>query len=224
MKIYGVYDGVMRVLIFLLFFSCSNQVQHNIYWDRGYNSDKETISKSWDNVSSAYHYAWLETSIMNHLVFKPKKVLDVGTGYGHWIEFYRSVYSSNVKSIDISQKVVDDINKRYGNCKLADIINYKTGKYDVINAIGILHHVMNDKDLKKAIDNCYSMLKRNGILFIGTRFDWPQEKHIPKEKVRKFRTKEKWLKLLKDFDVRIDRSNPAKHIKKHLDLIICKKL
>jgi len=94
-------------------------------------------------------------------------------------------------------------------------------KYDVINAIGVLHHIKKDKDLVKALSNIESMMHSESMLVIGTRFDFLT---VPKELNRKYRTHPQWKELLKNFDIiKVKRSNPPFECRKHLDVIICKK-
>ena len=54
-----------------------------------YNSDKETINPEWDDVSAKYHYSFMETAILNSINIKPQRILDIGSGYGHWIGFFK---------------------------------------------------------------------------------------------------------------------------------------
>ena len=183
-------------------------------WEKiKYNSDKETIGNTWDKKSIKFHYNFLESSILKHIP-EANNVLDVGSGFGHWINFYQDVFNSNVESIEPNQ---NEYNVIKHHCYLKDFKPVK--KYDVINAIGVFHHIM--VDLQQSINICYDSLESGGYLIIGTRFDFLKEN---KESFRIFRTIYEWNELLKDFQIiALDRSNPPIHIRKHLDLIICKK-
>lgn len=184
-----------------------------------YDSDRATVSNSWDSLSVDYHYKFIESCIQKE--FKGKTVLDIGPGFGHWIEFYKGC---KVEAIELSKPMADTIRKKYGikvyNCGVEDTI---TGEYDVINAIGVLHHIMNDQNLSKALSNIKQMMKRNSVCFIGTRL---VDDSYHKERVRNFRTLDKWEELLKQSGLKIENiynSTPPTGIKKHLDLIVCKK-
>lgn len=206
------------LLILLLGITLSGYTQQsNHFKNIVYQSDKATISLEWDNLSVKYHYNFIENVIIQNIK-ECDSVLDIGSGYGHWIEFYQSTYNSHVTFIEISEKMTGILEEKYGKigyCKpIEDIVINR--KFDVINAIGVLHHIMNDKDLHKAIENINKMLLPGGILFIGTRFD-----HATNEKHRKYRTLDWWKSEFGD--ITIIRSDPPVHCKKHLDMIIYKK-
>lgn len=187
-----------------------------MYWDKiKFNSDKSTVSPNWDDLSIRYHYNFIENSIIQNIK-SCNNVLDVGSGYGHWINFYQDVYGAEVEALDPGLNEYKCVKHR---CVIENFESQK--KYDVINAIGILHHIIDDKKISKAIQICYNHLCVGGYFIIGTRFDFMDN---PKEKLRKFRTLEQWKFLLCDFEfIRIKRSNPPYYCKKHLDLIVVKK-
>ena len=185
-----------------------------------YQNDKDTINPSWDDLSARFHYNFLENAIIKELK-KYESVLDIGPGYGHWIKFYQEVYGSYVNFIEISQKMTEILEKKY------NVVGYRKPiertvidrKYDVINAIGVLHHIIKKKNLVKAIQNITDMLNPDGTLFIGTRVDFIKP---PNEGMRLFRTLDQWSELLSDYDITIQRSDPPWHCRKHLDLITAK--
>jgi SAM-dependent methyltransferase len=174
------------------------------------DNDRDSINPEWDPRSAAYHYSWMEQAIIKHLPGSANSVLDIGCGFGHWGKFAKAIYpGAEITYLDVVQQQVQPI--------IGNICDFRNGQYDIIFAIGILHHIMSDKDLKKALKNIHAMLG-TGVAFIGTRFDFLETK---KERTRKFRTLGEWRLLLNDFNiVAIDRSNPPAHIKKHLDLMV----
>ena len=178
--------------------------------NRIFISDADTVSPEWDLLSVKYHYAWMESQICKYLTDE-KTVLDIGPGYGHWLKFYKSLEFDMFDGIELSKPMAEKLGCAFGN-----IVNYNNqNRYDVINAIGILHHIMKDSDLIKAIENIKEMSK--GLIFIGTRFDFFNSRPI--SKFRKFRLLNFWKE---HFDiVGIERSNPGK-LRKHLDLLVCK--
>ena len=92
------------------------------WWDeRFYGStilDKNTICPSIDEYATAYHYASIELIIAKELFrlqkfVKPSAVLDVGTGAGHWINFYQRIGAKKLYGIDVSKKVIDSLSAKY---------------------------------------------------------------------------------------------------------------
>lgn len=191
------------------------------YWKNiNYENDKDTISKKWNIISAYYHYKFMELSILKYINYKPQTVLEIGAGYGHWIKFYKELYNCEITAIDTSVNIVKDIAKD-NICEINNvgITQYCEGKYDIINAIGVLHHILGKDKFEQAIKNISEMA--TDLIFIGTRFDINK-----KERYRKFRDLNYWIKILKSNNINIigiERSNPPYNIRKHLDLIVCKK-
>lgn len=181
---------------------------NNMWKDKKFTSDADTVSPSWDLVSVKYHYSWMESQICKHIT-NEKSVFDVGSGYGHWLKFYKEIGFDIIEGLELSLPMAEKLNIYAG-----DIVDWERGEYEMINAIGILHHIMKDKDLIKAIENIKTMSK--GLIFIGTRFDFFGS---PKERNRKFRPLEFWEEHLNI--IAIERNNSNK-LNKHLDLLICK--
>jgi SAM-dependent methyltransferase len=215
----------MKIITVFLLVSI-NCFSQNYFKSVTYDSDKATISKKWDNASILFHYNFIENSILQEIEKTPKDVLDVGPGYGHWVGFYQGVFPKvDVEAIEISQPMSDTVRNIYGikvyNCGIEDTV---VKEYDIVNAIGVLHHIMEDSVLNKALNNISQMMKKDGMLFIGTRLVLDDYK---RERVRNFRTLFKWDELLLNngLDIHyIDISRPVGNIKKHLDLIVVKKI
>ena len=184
--------------------------------------DYSTVSSIWDKPSIQYHYSWMEAAICKWLpvakiktnYVKAGKVLDIGSGAGHWLEFYRRLgYAVDGMEISKSQAEKLDIM----NQDIVKDIPYSMipKLYDIVNAIGVLHHIMTDDKLIKAINNMKRLVHvKPNLIFIGTRFDLEL-----KEKNRWYRPLSFWEKHL-DI-IGLERSDPGK-LHKHLDLIIAR--
>ena len=184
----------------------------NVFRNVSYASDKETISPNWDNLSVKYHYNFIENTIIEHLP-QCESVFDVGPGYGHWIDFYQQVYRAEVDFIDISRKVQMDIQTRYGIHGHHGSIHkfVRKERFDVVNAIGVLHHIMNDSDLIRAIGILKEMA--NHYVIIGTMFDPARN-----DKHRKIRPLDWWINHL-GCSLVISPNTPD-HCIRHMDVII----
>ena len=99
---------------------------------------------------------------------KSKTLLDVGCGDGR-----DSVYffdkGLKITAVDFSASGIKKLKSQNPdiNCVLADIrkIKFKANSFDVIYAHLSLHYFDN-KTTSKIFDNLYSVLKKNGLLFI----------------------------------------------------------
>ena len=187
-------------------------------WEnKTFTDDYSTVSSTWDKPSIQYHYSWVEAAICKWIPAGPKTisgmVLDIGSGAGHWLEFYRRL-GSVVDGMEISKPQARKLNVM--NQDIVTVIPHAMPDlYDIVNAIGVLHHIMTDAKLIKAINNIKQLTYgKSNLIFIGTRFDFEL-----KEKNRWYRPLSFWEKHL-DI-IGLERSDPGK-LHKHLDLIIAR--
>lgn len=131
---------------------------------------------------------WLEF-LQNHLAGEKNAkghALSLGCG-GGWCEkmFLEKEICSSADGCDISPDLIVSAQKKADNEKLplnyfvADLNhpNFPKKKYDLVIAIGILHHI---KNLEKLFENITETLKDNGKLivydYVGpSRFQWKKE-------------------------------------------------
>ncbi len=163
----------------------------NIFFNSYYNhvfqydkSDSATISLNYNKISTKYHYNNIEISIIKYLSINNQinerelTILDIGSGTGHWIDFYQSILNvKNIIGCEISSVCADFLKEKYKNdekvkIEISDILDIKDyeNKFDVINAIGVVFHIVDDNKWEKTIINCSKMLKKDGILIVGGNF------------------------------------------------------
>ena len=148
-------------------------------------SDRQTISPEKDLISARYHYASVEVLILRHLVnsgfpLRDCSVFDIGSGAGHWIEFYLGLGAGRCVGIDVAERSADHIRERYaGDDRVEmhhglfqDFLEQDDGRYDVINAIGVLFHVVEDSEWERGLRAIASSLREGGLLVVGGHFGW----------------------------------------------------
>ena len=130
-------------------------------------------------------------------------VLDVGCGTGKIICSICDMVKEG-HGMDISEEMLSFIDKdKYKNLflKIGDITNtdYKDNTFDKITARLIFHHLVNEENLKKAIMECYRILKPNGRIIISEGV--PPHKDLKEDYTRIFELKEKRIVFLpEDFE------------------------
>ncbi|VAW73568.1 hypothetical protein MNBD_GAMMA15-2209, partial [hydrothermal vent metagenome] len=88
------------------------------YHERWFN-EKDLISPEWEWHESKYHYNLVENTIIevlrNHFTtITGQTVFDVGSGTGHWVEFYhRYLNATQVSGTDFSKICVQQLTHRY---------------------------------------------------------------------------------------------------------------
>lgn len=115
-------------------------------------------------------------SFFNKNILKNRKTLYIGAGYGKNIWALRDK-KYNIDAIEFSKTATKKANQIFGKDVVVhrDLVKYsgEKDKYDIILDIGCLHSIPKD-NRKKAVENIYNLLKKDGILI--SRIFKPREK------------------------------------------------
>lgn len=161
-------------------------------WDQRYAkspefSDGITVSQSYNPLFTRYHYNSTENSIIRHFCRVPAPtrpvVLDVGSGAGHWIDFYREVFAAQrVVGVDTAYPCVEalrskyeqtpDVSIQHGDISAADLDPDFGETFDIINAVGVLFHIVRDELWRQVLRNFACWLRRGGTVVVGGHFGW----------------------------------------------------
>jgi SAM-dependent methyltransferase len=146
--------------------------------------ERSLISPRWTWAWTKYHYNLVENGIIDLLgaLDEPTgagDVLDVGSGTGHWIDFYAETLDARtVVATDFSKIAVAALTVRYAGredvcvhrldvCEPRDEFE---GAFDVINAIGVMFHIVEDDRWRAALANFARYLRPDGIAVVGGDF------------------------------------------------------
>lgn len=176
--------------------------------------DVDTISPAWKLYEAKYHYNLVENGIIETLLnekvnVEKADVFDIGSGAGHWIDFYKDTLCVNsVVGIDFVESIIKILCHKHRADKRVTIIRddiSKDGfvlenKFDIVNAIGVVFHIIDDNKWRIAVANIANHLKKNGIGIVGGVFGNKTATVPPdiKEKgpARRFRSRKMWKQLL----------------------------
>jgi SAM-dependent methyltransferase len=144
--------------------------------------DRHSINPTQSELHSKFHYNLVENNMIEFLVdydynVADLDVLDIGSGTGHWLRFWNSLFANSVTGIEISETAFDNLQKKFKvheniGVILGDISteNFRLDKkFDVINAIGVMFHIVDDGLWERAIKNLCNHLKGGGIGLIGKK-------------------------------------------------------
>jgi 2-polyprenyl-3-methyl-5-hydroxy-6-metoxy-1,4-benzoquinol methylase len=105
-------------------------------------------------------------------------VLDAGSGFGQYSwRMSRMKPQWKIKAVDINSEQVDDCNRFFEKCKMADRVSFSTAdltalndteKYNLILSVDVMEHI--EEDIK-VFQNFCRALKDNGVLLISTPSD-----------------------------------------------------
>jgi SAM-dependent methyltransferase len=144
--------------------------------------DSLTIMLGYSPLKTRYHYNAVENSILEHFIQRPPKagmsVLDVGSGAGHWIDFYRSVLDAKrVVGVELASQVAEALQRKYRAVDEVTVLNADVvdplpvePPFDVVNAIGVMFHIVQDARWERAVANLAELLAPDGVMIVGGQF------------------------------------------------------
>jgi SAM-dependent methyltransferase len=146
-------------------------------------SDADTIAAERSSLATRFHYNAVENSIIECLagrgVPRPLRVLDVGSGAGHWIDFYFEVFGAEeVVGLEISEPAVRALEGRYAHVPGVTIVEADVGdtgfaldgEFEIVNAIGVMFHIVDDDRWERAVAALGRRLAPGGVLVVGGQF------------------------------------------------------
>lgn len=187
------------------------------WWDENFYtkgvSDRKTISPRKSSISAKYHYNSVELKILQHIRnkkvrVKEASVLDIGSGSGHWIDFYKEMGAKSIIGVDLSETSVSHLKNKYKKQKEVDIyhddaigtLDNQKEKLDIVNAIGVMFHIVDDVEWKETIEYVGSKLKKNGIFVVGGHFGLVDGINVQIDNHgninKRLRSKRRWKKIL----------------------------
>jgi SAM-dependent methyltransferase len=104
-------------------------------------------------------------------------VLDIGSGTGFYVRLWRELGTGSVLGSDITNVAVADLWDQYGPgsaIKLdiggEQLPALQAAPFDVISAMDMLFHIVDDVRYERAIQNIYSLLKPGGLFVLTENF------------------------------------------------------
>ncbi len=143
-------------------------------------TDATAMQPGHSPLRTRYHYNAVENAILEALIPAPPpedfSVLDVGSGAGHWVGFYREALGAGtVVGVEISTPAVEGLRERFAGVEFVDADVSAPGfalerRFDLVNAIGVLYHIVDDADWRRAVANLGALLAPGGRLVVGEQF------------------------------------------------------
>lgn len=160
------------------------------YWESWYRStadvdfqDALSISPRTSSLTSRFHYNGVENSIIRffqrHPAAAAPRVLDVGSGTGHWVDFYLHAFGAvSVTAAEFSDECVGRLRERFAgdprvtvhSHDITDPLPADAGPFDMVNAIGVMFHIVEDDRWEEALKNIHDVLSPGGYAVMGGLF------------------------------------------------------
>jgi SAM-dependent methyltransferase len=167
---------------------------------RGEPEDRMTIGPISDP-EARFHYNAVENAIIRALLRRSPppapamveawrtlqkraglRLLDVGSGTGHWIDFFRDVFHvAEAIGIEIAADMAEHLRRKYAGIDAVTILTADVadpgfdserigGPVDYVTAIGVMFHITDDARWRRALANLRDLLKPGGLLLVGGDF------------------------------------------------------
>jgi len=189
------------------------------WWDKIFYSDgisdRQTIASDKNPLSANYHYCSVEMFILrylfnNRIPLDQSVILDIGSGSGHWIDFFNSLGSVKTVGMDVSQSSVQFLEDKYSSRndvvihqgKAAEIINNLDDSFHIVNAVGVMFHIIDDLEWINTIQAIGAVLRQNGIFVTSGHFGCVNGVNVQIDKKnqinKRLRSKRRWVKILSE--------------------------
>jgi SAM-dependent methyltransferase len=123
------------------------------------------------------------------------QVLDVGSGTGHWVDFYLDVYlAKSVTAVEFVPQMAEYLRAKYAGRSDVTVLESDIVEdplpdqaFDIVNAIGVLFHIVEDERWRRAVASLLAALKPGGLLLVGGDFGG-QTRDVQFHRVDRFET------------------------------------
>lgn len=142
-----------------------NKTHFRNYFESIYRQSNTFTQKEYEKSASIF-----DLDFGNFLPLdKSSKILDIGCGAGHFLNFLKDKEYTNYFGIDISQSQIEFCKNFITSCcKTADAFEFLKNKknvYSIISAYDVLEHIPK-KIVIKFLETIYSALTAEGSLFL----------------------------------------------------------
>lgn len=162
------------------------------YWESLLEQGGDLRSVGYPSLSLAFNkclYQAMADSIERGLqrlelapgLFQTANIFDVGSGTGFWIEFWLAKGAEQIMGVDLTAGSIASLKNRYPKLKfqqhdIADPLPADfSGKFDLVSAMSILHHIPTPQRWENALLNLGYALKPGGYLLLMDpilRYKW----------------------------------------------------
>ena len=111
-----------------------------------------------------------------HLIGRAQKILDVGSGTGHYIREWLRSGAARVVGSDFSDTAIRRLRAEFPGVPIrrldigASELPEGLGRYDVVSAFDVLFHIVADDAYQRAIRNCFTCCRPGGYFVFSELF------------------------------------------------------
>ncbi len=115
------------------------------------------------------------------------RVLDVGSGTGFYLDRWRELGVAEVTGLDLTDAAADRLREKYPTLEVvrADVgapldeaPALKSGRYDVVSAMDVLFHIVDDEAYGRALRNVHDLLAPGGLFVWSDMFSHHRDSRV----------------------------------------------
>jgi len=135
------------------------------------------------------------------LDLREKKLLDIGSGTGFYIQLFQELGAKRVTGLDITSVAVENLRKKYpeyvfaqADIGLPEVVVAPPNSQHLITAFDVFFHIVDDANYQQALSHIYQMLHDDGLFVFSENF----LRHFTEHEVShvKYRSKDEILAIL----------------------------
>lgn len=155
----------------------------------------------------------------NKIFLNDKHILDIGSGTGYYVDYYKINGVSSLIGTDITDISVTNLTKTFPEYQFVqnDIASQlpallSDNKYDIISIFDVLYYIIDDNLFRKAVENISKLCDNNSTVIITDRFI----DQVPSAGLKyfKFRSIERYTKILNQNGLKIIDRKPVNYLLK----------
>lgn len=148
------------------------------YWEQVLEAGYDESAVGYPSLARSFNRARYELELRNVAralaaagVGAPARVLDVGSGTGIWIDFWRSRGAREIHGVDLTAVAVERLRERYPEHRFvrADIADEDAplpAGVDAVSALSVLLHITDEGRFERALRNLAAALAPGGALVL----------------------------------------------------------
>jgi len=138
-------------------------------------------ARGWERATTSGCTGSGDTSLTGHFAasnveLAEKRVLDIGSGTGFYIDLWKRAGAKLVEGADITEVVVRTLSEEHSACHFhqldigAPLPDALDTSYDFISAMDVLFHIVDDDKYERAIHNVADLLVPGGFFIWSDNF------------------------------------------------------
>lgn len=113
-----------------------------------------------------------------HIDVRGARILDVGAGLGYFVNQYTDWGAAHITGLDIAEISVTDLRRSFPQHEFVQVdisteVLALPTDYDLVSAISVLFHIVDDRRFERAVDNMCVRVKPGGHLIMVDAFREP---------------------------------------------------